>query len=711
MSAGPDRVRDGDDAVLWGSDRFWRTGLVFVLAYLVLALLTLEWHWILRGLDLSRLIWLPSGLALAYIVREGPRGWPWIFVGEALVTAFTGNPLVAALGTGAGSTAEALLAAWLFRRLGFSPTLKDWRDVVMLIALGAGVSSLLGAFVSVSSIVVSGGLRTGNLFPVSLRWWLTHANGILLLTPVLLTFRSGLVRRVRERPGEASALAGLIVLAGGLLFGTPVNRPFAGLLLYLPLPLLLWMAFRFRLGGAAWANLFLLMPALIGTAAELGPLAGGGPSEQVMSLTAFMAVCILTSLVLAGVVADREEEAAARIAAEAERRKMSEQVHQAQKLESLGVLAGGIAHDFNNLLATIMGNADLADRKLGEEEPAADHVAEVLRASRRAADLCRQILAYAGRGQVSAAAVDLREVVQEMGELLSVSFPKDAEVEFLESGEVLPVWGDVSQLRQVVLNLLTNAADALPGGRGRVTVSTGMLDAREVRVQDIVAGDAPRPGASLVCLTVADDGPGMDEEVRARVFEPFFSTKDAGRGLGLSVVSGIVRSHGGCLELRTAPGEGARFRMTLPVTHRAVTSTRLTPPLLDDVRFQGKVVLADDEEAVRTMASIMLAELGLEVITAPDGYEAVAAFEGHRDDVVAVLLDVTMPRMNGYQALRAIRGLDPTVPIILSSGNLEDADAVEQEWGTPLLAKPYAARELSEVLARILVPKPVAPLG
>lgn len=680
-------------------------GVAVAVAYVFLALLTLQWLEPLAGLDLSRLIWLPSGLALAFVVHAGPRAWPWIFVGEVVVTWVAGGSFLGALGTGAGSTTEAVLAAWLLRGAGFSPSLGRWRDVVALVVLGGGVSSLLGGYISVSALVLSGGIGPEGLWAVTGRWWLTHANGIFLLTPVLLTLGSGLAQRVRRDSVEAGIVAGGLIVVSLLLFGTEMDGTYGRFLLYLPFPLLLWSAFRFRLAGAAWANVVLMVPAVVGTSLERGPLHGPGATETLLALSVFMVVCILTSLVLAGVVADREEESNARLAAEEERRRFSEQVHQAQKLESLGILAGGIAHDFNNLLATIMGNADLADRRLSVDDPAGDNVAEVLRASRRAADLCRQILAYAGRGKVSAQALDLREVVAEMTELLSVSFPKDARVDFVESGRMLPVWGDASQLRQVVLNLLTNASDALPGGAGRIVVTTGPMTAGEIRVRDIVAGEVPT-GEELVHFTVEDDGPGMSPEVVDRVFEPFYSTKDVGRGLGLSVVSGIVRSHGGCLELRTAEGEGARFRMTLPATRRAIRPDR-TVPFLDDLRFTGTAIVADDEEGVRYMCARMLEETGLDVVSAVDGVEAVEAFRRLGDEVALVVLDVTMPRMNGYDTLRAIRTLDPHACIILTSGNLQDVAAVEAEWGVPLLAKPYAARELTETLARVL--RPVSP--
>jgi CheY-like chemotaxis protein len=334
-------------------------------------------------------------------------------------------------------------------------------------------------------------------------------------------------------------------------------------------------------------------------------------------------------------------------------------------------------------------------------------VAEVLRASRRAADLCRQIQAYAGRGQVSSSVVDLNEVVDEMGELLSVSFPSDAEVTVRLASGLPPVWGDVTQIRQVVLNLLTNAADALPGGRGRIRVTTGELPAQDVVEADLVIGERPSPTSRLVHLTVEDDGPGMDEETRIRVFEPFFSTKNVGRGLGLAVVIGIVRSHGGTMELRTSPGAGATFRVALPVTTRAPTPEP-APALESGGRpLYGRVLLADDEEGVRRACGGMLREEGLEVVEVADGVEAVERYRSQPEDYDLVILDVSMPRMDGYETLGALREIRPEVRVILSTGNLHDADEVEAKFGAPILAKPYGSEELRSMVALGLGRRPM----
>ena len=679
-------------------------GLAFVLIFTTLALLTIRPGMFGLGVDLERAVWFPSGVALAYIMLA------WIFVAEGCITLLTlegleAGAFVAALGTGSGGTVEALLAAWLLGRTGFSTTLSRWRDVVALIGLGAGVSSLVGSLVSVSFLFLTDPPVTISFTELSFRWWMTHAQGILILTPVILAFFGGQGLRTRDRPWEAALLGGMVALVSGFLFGSPPDWELSEIFLYLPFPLLLWAAFRFGLAGAALANLVLIVPALLGTSQNLGPILAATPTLTLLHQTVFVGVCVLTSLVVAGTVEEREAAAEARLRAEEERRMLNERVHHTQKLESLGILAGGIAHDFNNLLVSIMGNADLAERQLPRDHEAGDNVAEILRASRRASDLCRQILAYAGRGQVQQGVVDLDEVVREMGELLSVSFPKDAVVEIRSDPDLPPVWGDVTQLRQVVLNLLTNAADALPGGSGRIVIETGVIRPEGISQADLVAGELPPPGTGMGHFTVTDDGTGMPEEIRARVFEPFYSTKSAGRGLGLAVVSGIVRSHNGLLELSTAVGRGSRFRLILPATDRA--RLRRVEPVLEwlreGARLAGRILLVDDEPAVRRVARRMLEDVGLDVVEAGDGLEALEVFREERDRIDAVVMDITMPRMDGYGALREMRALSPGVRALLVTGNVQELELVEETMGVPLLTKPYRAQELQAVLSEIMM--------
>jgi len=354
-----------------------------------------------------------------------------------------------------------------------------------------------------------------------------------------------------------------------------------------------------------------------------------------------------------------------RVRQEEERRHLEQQIQQAQKLESLGVLAGGIAHDFNNLLVGVLGNLDLALADLSPLAPACAPLRDAETAARRAAELTRQLLAYSGKGRFVVQPLQLGALVEEMVHILHLSISKKATLR-LELAPGLPcVEADEAQLRQVVMNLVLNAAEAIGDQRGVVAVSTSVLDCD----REALAGDwLPEPLAPgrYLCLEVADTGAGMDEATRARIFDPFFTTKFTGRGLGLAAVLGIIRGHRGAIRVESEPGKGSRFRVLLPATEHQVEV--LAEP--GDERWQasGTVLLVDDEEVVRQVGARMLERLGLRVLCARDGRQAVELFRAHADEVRCVLLDLTMPVMDGEETLRELQRVRTEVRVILTSG-------------------------------------------
>ena len=382
--------------------------------------------------------------------------------------------------------------------------------------------------------------------------------------------------------------------------------------------------------------------------------------------------------------------------AEKARRKLEQQVMQAQKLESLGVLAGGIAHDFNNLLTSILGNADLALGEVPPEAQAREHVQDIVRASRRAAELCRQMLAYSGKGHFVVQALSINEVVQEMAQLLSVSISKKVELRFQLATRLPTVQGDATQLRQVVMNLITNASEAIGDQNGVITLSTGATDCDE-RYLESVAGSGHRLSVGRYAfLDVTDTGHGMDRATLSRIFDPFFTTKFTGRGLGLAAVLGIVSGHGGGVRVQSEPGKGTRFRMLLPVSDRAGEKLRHPTPSAKSWRGRGWILLVDDEAMIRDVARRMLEKSGFSVITAADGFAAIEMFKQHRDQIRLVLLDMTMPRMDGESCLRELRQLDPGVRVILTSGfNEQDiAGRFVGEGPAGFVQKPFTSGEL-----------------
>ena len=389
------------------------------------------------------------------------------------------------------------------------------------------------------------------------------------------------------------------------------------------------------------------------------------------------------------------ERIAERERAEDERRRLQAQIQHAQKLESLGVLAGGIAHDFNNLLLGVLGNADLALADLTESSAAYGNLLEAKRAATRAADLCRQMLAYSGRGKFVVEAVDLREVVEEMASMLKVSISKRAVLEFRFDPDLPRIEADATQLRQVALNLIVNASEALGDDDGGITVSAGAMECgRDYLRQSCLDDDLPE--GRYAYLEVADTGCGMDRQTCQRLFDPFFSTKFTGRGLGMAAVLGIVRSHRGTIHVASQPGRGATIRALFPAATGPLPKRPRPPAPVEDAPGNGTVLVVDDEETVRTLARKMLERAGFTVRTAADGREAVEAFRQAPDEIAAVLLDLTMPHMDGRQTLRELRRIKPGVRVVLSSGYTQQDAAGRFGEDAPdgFIQKPYESAHL-----------------
>jgi PAS domain S-box-containing protein len=385
---------------------------------------------------------------------------------------------------------------------------------------------------------------------------------------------------------------------------------------------------------------------------------------------------------------------------EEDRRALEQRVRVAQKAESLGLLAGGIAHDFNNLLTSVLGNAGLAALHLDAASLALPFVRQIETAARRAADLTTQLLGYAGKGQLVVRRLDLARLVEEMTGLLETVVSKDVRV-VSRHGRGVAVEGDPTQLRQVAMNLITNASDACLGRPGEIAVTTGVVDLDAGSALGVGA-EEPLPAGRYVFLEVTDTGCGMDAETLPRIFDPFFSTKRTGRGLGLAAVLGIVRGHRGAIRVTSEPGHGSSFQVLLPACDAPEPDA---PAGVETWRPGGTVLLVDDEEDVRRAAAAMLESLGFEVLEAEDGVSALQAFRRHADRVDLVLLDLTMPRLDGARTLRRMRALRPDVRVVVSSGYAEDDVRERFARGEPpagYLRKPYGLDELRSVLGRVL---------
>jgi two-component system, cell cycle sensor histidine kinase and response regulator CckA len=385
-----------------------------------------------------------------------------------------------------------------------------------------------------------------------------------------------------------------------------------------------------------------------------------------------------------------------------DRLRMEEALRQSQKLESLGLLAGGIAHDFNNLLTVVMGNLNLAQMNLPEDARAQSYLTNMEATVLRATELTKQMLAYSGRGHFLVKPHDLNAVVHEVTHLLEVSISKKIHLKFdLEPG--LPaIQADAAQIQQVVMNLVTNAADAIGDREGVIHLSTSLCELSERELQTTFRGDALKPGPYAL-LEVSDTGGGMAPEVMARIFDPFFTTKAKGRGLGLSAMLGILLGHGAGLSITSAVGRGSTFRICFPASQQGSVAAQPAGEVPALLQLRGRVLLVDDEDLILQIIGAALKALGLEVLTARDGLEALERFRDQpRPDLV--LMDLTMPRMDGREAFQAMHDLDPSVPVVLSSGFTQQ-DSIQTLSGhnpAAFIQKPYQLKVLRQLLQRVL---------
>jgi two-component system cell cycle sensor histidine kinase/response regulator CckA len=381
-----------------------------------------------------------------------------------------------------------------------------------------------------------------------------------------------------------------------------------------------------------------------------------------------------------------------------ERKRLEEQLRQAQKMESLGTLAGGVAHDFNNLLAVISGYADLSQFHAGDNLSLQNNLREIKRATQRATGLVRQILTFSRKAEADFVPLDLSQLAKELTSLLSETFPRSVVFQ-LELPEALPsLLGDQNQLQQVVLNLCVNARDAMPTG-GTITVSTSVVSGQQLA--NLGAGE----DKSYVCLQVNDTGTGMTPEVRARIFEPFFTTKPAlqGTGLGLAVVYGIVASHHGLIDVDSTLGAGSTFKVYLPLSGLAAVA----PVVPQAGHFPGgteSLLVVDDEGPLRNLLKIAFVRKGYRVASASDGLEAIDLIRDAACSIDAVLLDFNMPRATGLEVVRTLASCRPNLKVLVMSGHLtpETKAAFELLGHKDFVNKPYTLDELARRLRQLL---------
>jgi PAS domain S-box-containing protein len=390
-----------------------------------------------------------------------------------------------------------------------------------------------------------------------------------------------------------------------------------------------------------------------------------------------------------------------RIRVEEEKLLIERQLQQSQKLESLGVLAGGIAHDFNNILAVIMCYCDLAKQK---PQMAGEFMPEIEKAVDRAAGLCRQMLAYAGKTQFVQSNVDVTALVDDIIIMLKSTLPQNAAIKPYLTGDLPCIEGDASQLRQIVMNLIINASEAIGEAQGEIVVS--------LTKTAVIAGQSDKdhlgkiiPAGLYLCLEVSDNGCGMDDGTKQRIFEPFYTTKFVGRGLGMSAVLGIITSHKGALQFSSHLGQGTTFKVYFPV-HISESAEIELPQQATPSSWQGTgtILLVEDEPQLVTVAKALLETLGFSVIIASNGIEAIEQYRKNAAEIRLVVTDIGMPLMDGYELTSELKKLDPALPIIVSSGF---GDTIVSSRATPgdiagLISKPYSFEQLRDVLKGVV---------
>ena len=388
--------------------------------------------------------------------------------------------------------------------------------------------------------------------------------------------------------------------------------------------------------------------------------------------------------------------------AEEARLALERKLLETQKLESLGVLAGGIAHDFNNLLAAILGNASLASMQTPPDSPIRSYLSSIESTTQRAADLCKQMLAYAGKGRIATQMVRVNAVIEDIAGLLNISIGRNIMLKFNLAKDLPPLMADATQIRQVVMNLIINASEAIGEKEGAISLNTSLVHAdKSYLAKTYLAPELP--DGEYVLIEVADTGCGMDTETKSKIFDPFFTTKFTGRGLGLAAVLGIVRGHKGAILIESTPERGTTFKILLPSTQEPVSKPEMRTPGSSPWHGSGTVLVAEDEQQLRALHGQMLEIFGFTPLLAADGVEAVEIFKAHPMEIAAVLLDMSMPRMNGVETYNALRRIRADVRVILMSGNspqdLSGEFAENKIAG--FLQKPFTLQELCDQLRAI----------
>jgi PAS domain S-box-containing protein len=775
------------------------------------------------GPNISSMLWIGSGIALAVALLVPFPVWPGVALGAMVATLSEGSPIALVIATGVANGGEVALAVFLLARAGFNRRFGTVRDVLLFLGLACGLAAALAALVSVTSLILTGGAPAsafGRIWPM---WWLTHGLGMLIVVPLALIVRTRGSELNPASWGEALVLISAIGVASWISFLAPPASVRAELF-FLPFPLLLLAAVRGDALVATLGGLIATVLALVGALFARGPFSLGTGNEALFLTWSFASVTIIATVIATNVVRERAlaqrelesgerrlravleatsegilvaddlgrvtdvnsaflrlfdgkdddvpsryvevtafldrlrpedptvarqypavldpdidpaltatgelrivggrvveaesvplpgpaehagrvwslRDVTQRVESEEERRRLHEQILHSQKLEGLGVLAGGVAHDFNNVLAGIMGYAELLLAQSALDDEGKADAEGIIKAAQHAAGLCGQLLTYAGKTTAVLGPVDLAACARDMRHFMTMSVSKSVELSLdIPAYQVVAVADEV-QIRQVIFNLVTNASEAIleGSGSGRIVVRVGSqhcdrrwLD-RAYAAEGIGVGD-------YAMIEVEDDGVGMNVEEVAQIFDPFYSSKGPGRGLGLSAVMGVLRSHQGALVVDTEAGLGTRFQIVLPKSGTASTAEAQRAPRRAPIEGPATILVVDDEPVVRDTVARMLRKDGHEVLQAGDGNAALELLAERHDEVALMVLDLTMPNRDGLSTLAEMRTRGYSIPVLLASGYSGEAVPADAAVAG-FIQKPFRSLELRERVATVL---------
>jgi signal transduction histidine kinase/CheY-like chemotaxis protein len=638
-------------------------------------------------------VWPADGLAVAAVWLLGPRVLPGIFIASAIIVGVRA-PLPVALIGPLGPVAETLIAVRLLRRLRFDDRLERLRDPLVLSLVAAPIGAAAAASIGTMAAWALGVLETPDLAWGWLLWLMRDWLGVAMFVPLAFAWlRSRQVpdssRHVIEGIALLLTLLGITLLAFGSWPALLVHR---GIIALLVLPLVAWAGLRFGARGASAIVAVVTVGAIALAVFDLGPLQGLSIEDSQTVTFVFLLLASTTGHLLAAMKAERDDVRQKRV-------QLEEQLRHAQKMEAVGRLAGGIAHDFNNLLTAIIGYADILRESLEPQDSRRGDAEEIERAAMRAAELTRQMLSFSRRETAKGKVLDLNTALSKVEPMLRRVIGEDIQLAVTPKAAYPFVHVDAGQIEQVVMNLAVNARDAMPKG-GRLTVETA-----DVTVDEPTAVELGIPAGPHVALTVSDTGIGMSPLVRARIFEAYFTTKEAGKGtgLGLSTAYGIIRQAEGHIAVSSEVGLGSTFRVLLPrAEEEPATEPETVAPKLPG--GTESVLLVEDDASVRRLAKDLLTRLGYTVTEAASGRAGLAIGTDDPRHFDLAVCDVILGDMSGTAMAEALQALRPATRILYISGYTDEAivrTGVLDE-GKPFLQKPFTPMELARKIREVL---------